>query len=442
MQNSDNSSLEQVTIKKVWKRLIPFIFLLYLINFLDRTNVSFAAIHMNKDIGLTQTIYGLGAGLFFLGYVIFEIPSNILLHKFGARIWIARIMITWGIIAALMAFIHNSTQFITLRVLLGIAEAGFFPGILFYLSLWFPSSHRARAIGWLYIGAIASQVIGAPLSGGLIELGDTLGFTGWRVMYLIEAVPALILGIICIFYLTDEPSKSKWLNAEERNWLVDEMRTEVLRTPGVENKKNKHSSQIRDALLNKEVWSLALIYLGLTCGLNAMLFFLPSVIHSLSFGNSLNMFQTGLIAAIPYTIAGISTIYWSKRSDQKKERHIHSGGAAILSSCAIVIAVLQEHPLILIGGFIIMAASIYCAINVFWAIPTQALSGLMAATGIGLINSIGNFSGFLGPYITGYLNDKTGSYSYSFTLFAVLTTASGISLILKSKKSKTVNVKA
>lgn len=428
----DVSDLEKQTIKRVTRRMIPFLILLFVVAFLDRNNVGFAALHMNADIGISQAIYGLGAGIFFLGYFMFEVPSNILLHRYGARVWLARIMVTWGIIAGAMGFLQTAGHFITLRVLLGIAEAGFFPGVIYLLSLWFPSRYRARMIATFYLGVPIAQVLGAPLSVGLMQLGDAWGFVGWRVMYIVEAVPAVILGVVCYFYLTDRPSDAHWLTDEQRNWLIKTLDQEERNKPLVVGIQPTKGQMIRKALGNKQVWMLALVYFGITSGSNAMNFFLPTVLASFraSFGLEIGLMQNGLITAIPYAVAAVAMIWWSRRSDRLQERHWHAGGAAMLAAAAIALALLINQPWIIVIGFVFLAMGVYSAINVFWAVPGQVLTGVGAAAGIGLINSIGNLSGFSGPYLTGLLFTMTGSYTPGFLMIAALVGLGGLGMVL------------
>lgn len=428
----DVSDLEKQTIKRVTRRMIPFLILLFVVAFLDRNNVGFAALHMNADIGISQAIYGLGAGIFFLGYFMFEVPSNILLHRYGARVWLARIMVTWGIIAGAMGFLQTAGHFITLRVLLGIAEAGFFPGVIYLLSLWFPSRYRARMIATFYLGVPIAQVLGAPLSVGLMQLGDAWGFVGWRVMYIVEAVPAVILGVVCYFYLTDRPSDAHWLTEEQRNWLIKTLDQEERNKPLVVGIQPTKGQMIRKALGNKQVWMLALVYFGITSGSNAMNFFLPTVLASFraSFGLEIGLMQNGLITAIPYAVAAGAMIWWSRRSDRLQERHWHAGGAAMLAAAAIALALLINQPWIIVIGFVFLAMGVYSAINVFWAVPGQVLTGVGAAAGIGLINSIGNLSGFSGPYLTGLLFTMTGSYTPGFLMIAALVGLGGLGMVL------------
>jgi len=426
------STLEQRTVRRVFRRIVPFLGILYVINFLDRTNVSFAALTMNGDIGISPYVYTFGAGIFFLGYFLFEIPSNVCMHKFGARIWIARIMVSWGLISGLMGFLRTPTHFIALRFLLGLAEAGFFPGIIYLLSCWIPRRYLAGTIASFYLGVPISQVIGAPLSTGLMAFGAHIGVAGWRLMYICEGVPAILLGIVCLFFLTDSPTDARWLEDDERGWLIntlaDEEREKISTAGPVASK----SEQVRRALTSSTVWALALVYFGITCGSNSMNYLLPSVLQSFqkTFGITIGLISNGLITAIPYAVAAVAMLCWTRRSDRYQERRKHTGAAALLAAVSIAVSLIINNPFGIIAGFVLLAVGGYSAINVFWAIPQRVLSGLEAAAGIALINSIGNLSGFLGPYLTGFLYKETGAYSAGFLVIAVMVGLGGLGILL------------
>ena len=429
------SALEEQTIKRISKRIIPFLVILFVMAFLDRTNIGFAALHMNDAIGITQTIFGLGAGIFFLGYFIAEVPSNILLHRFGARIWIARIMITWGIIAAMMGFIQNGTQFIVLRFLLGIAEAGFFPGVIFYLTLWFPARYRARVFASFYLGLPIAQIIGAPISVGLMQWGNTIGYEGWRLMYILEGIPSIILGIVCLKYLTNTPKEAQWLSTEQRTWLMSTLEREEREKEKTEDSNLTKGEMIKQVFKNPLVWIMAMVYFGITSGSNAMFFFLPSVLESFrnTFGMEITLIQNGMLTAIPYAFAAVGIILWSRRSDRKQERYKHGACAALMAAIAITIALVVNQPWAIIVGFIFLAIGVFSAINIFWTLPGQTLTGVGAAAGIGLINSVGNLSGFTGPYLTGYLYTTTGNYTIAFLVIASFVAIGGLGLLLLGK---------
>ena len=431
-----DSELERRTVRHVVRHVVPFLGLLYLVNFLDRTNVGFAALRMNGDIGLSARLYGIGAGVFFFGYFVGEIPSNVWLHKFGCRVWIAGIMVTWGIIAAAMGLLQTPAQFITLRVILGVAEAGFFPGIIFVLSLWIPRRYLARTIATFYLGVPVSQAIGAPISTALMAFGDHVGIPGWRLMYVCEGLPAILLGIACLFYLTDVPSKAHWLADDERNWLVNTLDAEEKEKALASGPHMTKAQQIRRALSSKIVWALALIYFGITSGSNSMNYILPSVLQSFqrTFGMKISLMSNGLITAIPYAFAAVIMLFWTRRSDRHQERRKHTGAAALLAAIAMAVSLLINNPVVIIIGFVLLAVGGYSAINVFWAIPQRVLSGLEAAAGIALINSIGNLSGFSGPYITQFFYSISGNYNTGFLVIAALVGLGGIGALLLPKR--------
>jgi MFS transporter, ACS family, tartrate transporter len=427
-----DGGVERATIARVTRRLLPFLILLYLINFLDRTNVGFAATRMERDIGLDAAAYGLGAGIFFIAYFFLEVPSNVALHGFGARRWIARIMVTWGIVAGAMAFIQVPAHFFILRFLLGAAEAGFYPGVILYLSMWFPSRYRARVTGIFLLGIPIAQVIGAPVSTGLIQWGDALGFQGWRVMYLVEAVPAVILGICTLFYLTDRPELARWLAPAQREWLVNELAAENRVIAAGQDGTAARRGQIRDALRRPVVWGLAAVLFGLTAGSNALNFFLPSVVETLqgAFGLGSGAMTTGLVVAIPYAVAAVAMVFWGRHSDRTGERRFHCGGAAILAAVTVAVALAIDNPVVVVAGFAVLAAGVYASQIVFWSVPSQLLTGVGAAAAIGLINSVGNLSGFVGPYLTGEIVSATGSYVPAFLAIAGLVLLGGIGIVV------------
>ena len=430
------SALEERTMRRVIRRIVPFLMTLFVINFLDRTNVAIAALGMNRDIGISPSVYGLGAGIFFLGYLLFEIPSNILLHKFGARIWIARIMISWGLVAGGMGFLRTPQHFVIMRTLLGVAEAGFFPGVVFLLSLWIPNRYRAKTIAGFYLGLPIAQVIGAPLSAGLMKLGDLLGFAGWRIMYVCEGLPAILLGIACLFYLTDTPAQAQWLAPEERDWLIDTLAAEKHERTLASGSYMSKGQQIRRVLRSKSVWTLSLLYFGITAGSNTMNFFLPTVLQSFqgTFHLHIGLMENGLITAVPYAAAGLAMYFWSRHSDRHSERRKHAGSAALLAAFSIALSFLANNPFAIMLGFTLLSVGVYSSITVFWAIPGQVLTGIEAATGIALINSIGNLSGFVGPYVSGKLYSLTGTYAASFLVIAAMVALGGFGLFFFPKK--------
>ena len=402
--------LEARTIARVTTRLVPFLIICYFIAYLDRVNVGFAGLTMKQDLSLTETQYGIGAGIFFLSYFIFEVPSNLFLERFGARKWIARIMFSWGLLSGLMAFIpqisaatgfSTTSVFYTIRVLLGIAEAGFFPGIIFYLTLWFPSLYRGRIIGYFMAAIPLSSVIGSPLSGQLLNLNGMVGLTGWQWLFIIEAVPALVLAVVVFFYLTDRPAEAAWLAPDQRAWLARRLDAEnQARTTA------KHYSTLQ-ALGDTRVLLLAFVYFGAVASNYSLGFFLPQIVRD--FGLSFGM--TGVVTAIPYVAGVIGMVYWGVHSDRTGERREHTALAALVAGGGIAAATLIDDPTGKMVAFTISGFGVFGMLPVFWTLPTTFLTGTAAAGGIAIINSIGNLSGFAGPFVMGKMKDATGSYS-------------------------------
>jgi D-galactonate transporter len=392
--------LETRTIARVTMRLVPFLIICYFVAYLDRVNVGFAALTMNKDLGISATAYGFGAGIFFLSYFMFEVPSNLFLERFGARKWIARIMITWGLLSGATAFITGETSFYVVRFLLGIAEAGFFPGIIFYLTLWFPAAYRARIIGYFMAAIPLSSVLGAPVSGYLLGLDGMMGLKGWQWLFIIEAVPALVLGVVVFFYLTDRPSMARWLPEDQRNWLATRLELEERQRQAV-----KHYS-IREALLNPKVLALSLVYFGAVACNYGIGFFLPQIVKAFGMSN----LQTGFVTAIPYIVGTFAIIYWGRRSDRMKERKGHAAVALAVAAIGIAASTFLPDPTLKMIALSLAAFGVFGCLPVFWTLPTSFLSGAAAAGGIAIINSIGNLSGFVGPYLVGYIKDQTGGF--------------------------------
>jgi D-galactonate transporter len=395
------TDLEQRTMARVAKRLVPFLILCYFIAYLDRVNVSFAALQMNKDLGLTAAAFGFGAGIFFLAYFVFEVPSNLLLAHFGARRWIARIMFTWGLLSGAMAFISGETGFYVVRVLLGAAEAGFFPGMIFFLTLWFPAAYRARIIGYFMAAIPLSTVIGAPISGALLGLDGFFGLRGWQWLFILEAVPALILSVVVLLYLTDKPADATWLAADERRWLVDRLAAEHNQRVSA-----RHYS-VMEALLNPRVLGLSLVYFGAVATNYGLSFFLPQIVKAFGLSN----LQTGFVSAIPFVIGVISIVWWGRRSDAKMERRFHTAFPLFVAAAGLAAGAFLDDPTAKMVAFSIAGFGIFGALPVFWTLPTAFLSGAAAAGGIAIINSIGNLSGFAGPYVMGWVKDRTGSFT-------------------------------
>jgi D-galactonate transporter len=418
------------TIAKVSKRLIPFLIVCYFVAYLDRVNVGFAALTMNQDLGLSQTAFGFGAGIFFIAYFIFEVPSNLLLERFGARKWIARIMLSWGILSGTMAFIPaiaratglgNENTFYLVRVLLGAAEAGFFPGIIFYLTLWFPAEYRARIVGYFMAAIPLSTVIGAPISGALLYLHGGLGFAGWQWLFIIEAVPAIILAGVVFFYLTDRPADAAWLAPDERSWLAERLTLEQRQRQAVRD------YSVAEALVNPRVIGLSLVYFGAVATNYGLSFFLPQIVKT--FG--LNTFLTTLVSATPYAVGLVGMVWWGRRSDRVAERRFHNAFPLFVAAAGIAVSTALDDPTLKMIALCVAGFGIFACLPVFWTLPTAFLSGAAAACGIAVINSIGNLAGFAGPFAMGWIKDHTGSYTGGLLLLAALgLIAMGVVLVL------------
>jgi ACS family tartrate transporter-like MFS transporter len=393
--------LETRTITKVSARLVPFLIVCFFVAYLDRVNVSFAALTMNRDLGLTASQYGAGAGIFFIAYFLFEVPSNLLLERFGARKWIARIMLTWGLISGATAFVGGATSFYVVRVLLGIAESGFFPGIIFFLTLWFPTVYRARMIGYFMAAIPLSTVIGAPVSGLLLGLDGFMGMKGWQWLFILEAVPSLILSVVVFYYLTDRPADASWLADDERAWLVRRLEQERTQRETI-----RHYSVLQ-ALVNPKVLALSLVYFGSVAMNYGLSFFLPQIVKAFGMSN----FQTGLVSALPYLVGLLSIVLWGRRSDRKRERRLHAAFPMLVASAGIALSTALDDPTMKMVALCVAGFGIFGSLPVFWTLPTAFLSGAAAAGGIALINSIGNLAGFFGPYAMGWIKDSTGSYA-------------------------------
>ncbi|MDN5556421.1 MAG: MFS transporter [Acinetobacter sp.] len=418
--------IEKRTLRKITWRIVPFIMILYLIAYIDRVNIGFAAITMKEDLGFTASILGFGAGIFFLGYFLFEVPSNIILHKVGARIWIARVMVTWGIIAGGMAFVESSTSFYVMRFLLGVAEAGFFPGIILYLSYWFPARNRAGVIALFMAAAPIATAIGSPISAALLEMHGIMGLAGWQWMFLIEAIPAVILGVVVFFYMTDRPEKAAWLKPDEREWLVKTMQAEDANKGG-----QQHHSILR-GLANPRVLALALIYFGTSAGLYTLGIWAPQIIKELG----VSSMTVGLLNAIPPIISVVAMILWSRHSDKTNERTWHVALACLTAAVGLAIAASTGSMFGLIAALTIVNVGISCSKPPLWSMPTMFLSGAAAATGIATINSIGNLGGFAGPAMIGWVKDQTGSFAGGLYFVAGLLILSTILTLVLSFTQK------
>jgi len=409
-------------IAKTARRILPILMICYFAAFLDRVNIGFAALTMNKDLGFSASAFGFGAGIFFLGYVLCELPSNLMLVRFGARRWIARILITWGVLSAATAFVWNPASFYTVRVLLGAAEAGFFPGMIFFMTLWFPRQYRARMFGTFNIAVPLSSVIGAPVSGLVIEyLNGMHGLAGWQWMFILEALPAIIMGIVVFFALPDTPRNASFLSADERRWLSTRLDAER------EAQEATERFTVLRALTDPRVLLMCLIAVGLVMGTTGIAIWMPQFIKAFGLSNV----QTGFVTAIPAAFMGLAMIVVGRHADKTGERVWHAAGPFLVSAAGFTLAALASSPLLSLVGLTIGAAGIGGASPNIWIFPTTLLTGAAAAAGVALINSVGSTGGFFGPSIIGWVRDLTGGFSEALlVLAAAMAVTAGAILIL------------
>jgi MFS family permease len=365
---------------------------------------------MNQDLGFSATVFGWGAGIFFIGYFFFEVPSNIALERFGARMWIARIMASWGVLSALMAFIWNEWTFLGLRFLLGAAEAGFFPGIILYLTYWFPSAYRGRVVGYFMVAIPVSTVIGAPLSGFILGLDGWLGLRGWQWLFIFEGVPSVILAGFVLAYLTDGPADAHWLAPEERHWLAARLEQERRSREAIVK------FTLWEALAHPRVLLLGLVYFGIVAANYGLSFWLPQIVKAFGITN----LETGFVTAVPYLAGSIAMVYWGRRSDHKGERKWHCAAPALLAAAGLAVSTTIADPTGKMAAITVAGLGIFAVLPVFWTLPTALLTGTAAAGGIALINSIGNLAGFAGPYAMGFIKDATGGFGWGLVFIAAL----------------------
>jgi MFS transporter, ACS family, tartrate transporter len=421
---------ETRTIATIAWRFIPFLILCYFVAYLDRVNVGFAKLTMDADLGLSETAYGFGAGVFFLAYFLFEVPSNIIMDKVGARIWIARIMFSWGIVSGAMAFIPDIARatgfspehtFYALRVLLGFAEAGFFPGIIFFLTLWIPSAYRARIIGYFMAAIPLSSAVGSPVSAALLGLDGAGGLKGWQWLFIFEALPSILLAFVTFFYLTDRPADARWLAGEQRDWLQRRLAAEDARREHVS------PASALASLTDPRVLALSLVYFGAVACVYGVGFWLPTIVK----GFGLSIAMTGWVAAIPYVVAFLGMVWWGLRSDKQGERTFHLTLALALTAAGIGASAFLSDPSLKMIALTVGAFGVYASLPIFWTLPTAFLAGAAVAPGIAAINSIGNLSGYFGPFVIGWIKDATGGFAWGLvTIAACALVALVITLIL------------
>ena len=407
-------SAERSAVAKATRRLIPFLFAIYIVAYLDRVNVSFAQLQLEDDLGFSDTIFGLGAGIFSLGYVVFGVPSNLLLERFGARRWLAAIMIVWGLLSASMMFMQGAASFYVLRFLLGVAEAGFFPGIVLYLTWWFPEADRARTLALFMTAISASYVIGGPVSGGLLELDGLAGLDGWQWLFLCEGLPAVALGFVALRFLDDRPRDAEWLEADEREALSARVEAEL------QAKGESGPGGARDALRNAQVWLCAAIYFILLSAAFGLTFFVPDLVQDRT---GLSDFEVGALAAVPYAVATYAMVVLARRADERGRRRAYVIALLLIGAAGTVLTAYAQTVLLLALSLTLATTGLLAVIPIFWSLPTGFLTGTAAAAGIAVIAVIGNLGGFFGPAFTGVMEDSTGDFVTPFLVLAGLLVA-------------------
>jgi len=419
------STKESGAYKKVFWRIIPFLTICYIIAYLDRVNVGFAKLQMAKELGFSDAVYGLGAGIFFLGYFIFEVPSNLILHRIGARIWIARIMITWGLVSGAFIFVNSEWMYYILRFLLGVAEAGFYPGVILYLTYWYPSNRRAKMVAIFQAGNPVSGIFGNPLSGWIMDHFDkTGGLEGWQWMFVLEAIPAVVIGVITVLYLDNGIRSAKWLNEDEKKILEANIAAEIADKP-----QNPHSLAL--VFRNGSVWFMCLIYFFFVMGQYGLTLWMPTLVKASGVSGNFNI---GLVSAIPFICAMIAMIAFGQSADRHRERRWHLVIPATMGVIGFVVAATVTNGPIAIAFLSLAAAGVITCAPLFWSLPTAFLSGTAAAAGIAIINSVGNLAGFASPFLIGVLRDVTGSGQIGMYMLAATLAAGAVCVLCTDPK--------
>jgi MFS transporter, ACS family, tartrate transporter len=417
----DRDDLETATSHKVSTRLVPFLSVLYFAAFIDRVAVGFAAQQMSRDLGFSAYVYGLGAGIFFIGYCLFEVPSNLMLHRVGSRRWIARIMITWAVLAGAMVFVRSASSFYWLRFLLGVAEAGFFPGVIYYLTRWVPAARRARLVGRFMVAIPLSTALAGPLSSAILKLDGVFGFAGWQWLFVLESLPSLLLGFITLRWLPDGPANAAWLTQQEQDWLESTLLQERLDS-GIAT-----STSVWHALRDPRVLLLSLCYFGVELGLYGVIFWIPQLLGNMGTSAA----SVGYVVAIPYSVAAWVMIWWSSHSDRNRERVGHLAIAAVVGSSGLAASVfLTNFPMTSVFAITLGAAGTLAILPIFWTLPSRQLRGATAAGAIAFINAVGNLGGFAGPFFMGWIKTSTGSYSWGLVVLACGVLSTGVIAVL------------
>ena len=415
-----DDALERRTLRRITWRILPLMFAAYCMAYIDRVNVGFAAVTMRPALGISASQFGFAAGLFFFGYFLFEIPSNLILARVGARTWIARIMVSWAVVSAANAFVVGPQSFYLVRFALGLAEAGFFPGLLFFVTLWFPQRYHSRIYAMLIASTPLSIIVGSLVSAPLLQLDGVAGLAGWQWLFIVQAVPTVVLGIAVLATLPDGPSEARWLPAAELDWLTARLQSERARQDRV----RRYS--VADALRSGRVWTLVLAAFGINSAAYGLILFLPQIIRSLG----VSVAMTPVVNAIPFAVAGLAMIPWARHSDRTGERRWHAAIPAFLCGVALILTLATSNPALLMLAVTLGVTGVFCFVSVLWALPPMILTGAAAAGGIALINSVGNLSGFFGPFMVGYLKDYTGSYTLGLLVIGIGPVVSGITVLL------------
>ncbi|GJE75971.1 MULTISPECIES: MFS transporter [Methylorubrum] len=419
-----NEFVEQTYTKVFW-RLVPFLMLCYVIAYLDRVNVGFAKLQMSQELQFSDTVYGFGAGLFFVGYFLFEVPSNVILDRVGARVWIARIMITWGIISGAFMFVNSATSFYIMRFLLGLAEAGFYPGVILYVTAWFPSHRRARVIAVFMSAIPVSGIFGNPLSGWIMDaFNGTYGLSGWQWMFLIEAIPAVLVGVAVFLYLDNRPADAAWLSPAEKAVIERDIAAE--RASKVES---PHS--ITSVFRNGRIWFMSLIYFAFVTGQYGLTFWMPTIVKASGIQGNFNI---GLVSAIPFLFAVLVMILLGRSADRMRERRWHLIVPALFGSVGFIVAASTGSTVVAVAALSVAAGGVLTCAPLFWSLPTAFLTGTGAAAGIALINSVGNLAGFASPYVIGTLRDSTGSTAAGMYALAGMLVVGAVCVFLTPKR--------
>ncbi len=422
-------SLEAAAYRKVTRRLIPFLFICYICAMLDRVNVGFAKLQMSSDLGFSETVFGFGAGIFFIGYFFFEIPSNMLLQKFGARIWIARIMLMWALISMCTSLVTSAPWFYAVRFLLGVAEAGFFPGIILYLTYWYTQKHRVRMVAAFMTANPLSNVVGGPVSGWIMETSaGKHGLAGWQWLFILEGLPSLVVGICVLVLLSNGPRAARWLSPEEKEIILRRLAEEQKE----KEETRGHGRTLGEAFRSGKVWALSAVYFGAVMGVYGMAFWLPQIVKDMGVRSTSTI---GLITAIPWAVAAVGMVLFGRHSDKTQERKGHVALAALTGAIGFALAAMVGGSAIAsLAALSLAVLGVMCVLSTFWSLPTALLSGTGAAVGIALINSVGNLAGQFSPFVVGWIKDVTGQVTWGMYVLAASMVMSSVVVLLLTRE--------